>query len=220
MYHKYIGQTTTGPVSAANTTTSIASAPSPTPSLPGLSAVVPDAGFRQFMVASLDHLKYLLQLACVKRPSSSGGLVVSSKQSQQEQLKLVALILSIALHPVFSSTSIFTEKSSAEKANYCIDLAFDVAATLVDGISEESQRFCARILKDKFKDSRVKWLLGSVNSFGSDRAQEVSHGLQMVKEGRGVVGSWQPKVWDMMESTSGREGDTSLALGLFGARRL
>jgi len=90
-----------------------------------------------------------------------------------------------------------------------------VAATLVDDLSDEARMLCARFLKDKMRDVRVQFLFGSVNAMGSVMGAEIGAGLQMVREGRGPVGEWKPKQWEVLEGGV----EPWVGLGLFGARK-
>jgi hypothetical protein len=47
---------------------------------------------------------------------------------------------------------------------------------------------------------------------------DMGQGLQMVKDGKGPVGEWRPRVWEVLDNGSAKENETSLGLGLFGAR--
>lgn len=127
----------------------------------------------------------------------------SSKQTQQEQIKILVLLASIALHQALSSP---THAS-------LVSHAFDVAALLVDEVSDEGRALVARFLKDKMRDPRALWLFGSVNS-SSESDIAAGSGLQLVKDGRGIVGEYRVKQWELLEGGA----EASLSLAMFKAR--
>ena len=149
----------------------------------------------------LDYLPLLLRLACLHRGSLIAKLTLATAAKQpQDHNKLLILLVSIALHPTIS------------ERNEIVSYIFDVVATLVDDISEEARAACARCLKDKMRDARVNFLFGTLNTLaGSD---EAGSSLQLVKEGKGVIGEWKVKQWELLEGGA----DTSLNLGLFQCR--
>ena len=156
----------------------------------------PDAGLL------FDYLPLLLRLACLHRGALTTKMTspLAAKQPQQDQFKLLVLLVSIALHPAVS------------EQNELVLNIFDVVATLVDDISEEARVACARCLKDKMRDPRVNFLFGTMNTLaGTD---EGGSSLQLVKEGKGVIGEWKVKQWELLEGGA----DTSLNLGLFQCR--
>ena len=166
-------------------------------SLPPTSAPSsPDAGLL------FDYLPILLRLVCLHRGALTTKVAspLAAKQPQQDQFKLLVLLVSIALHPAVSERS--------ELVSYI----FDVVATLVDDISEEARAACARCLKDKMRDPRVNFLFGTMNTLaGTD---DGGSSLQLVKDGKGVIGEWKVKEWELLEGGA----DTSLNLGLFQCR--
>ncbi|KIX02277.1 uncharacterized protein Z518_08216 [Rhinocladiella mackenziei CBS 650.93] len=170
----------------------------------------------------LDYLQYMLQMVCLQRPGliSVGGDGPSLKKVQSEQVQLLVRLAMIATHPAIASASnSSTSKEEQQKAKRAIDFTLDVIATIVDEVSEEVRMMSAKMLKDKMQDVRLKYLFGSVNMMGSVQVHDMGEGLQMVKEGKGVVGDWKPRVWEVLDNGSGKENETSLGLGLFGARR-
>jgi hypothetical protein len=172
--------------------------------------------------AILDYLTYMLQMICLQRrvliPASRQ--VPNIKQLQQEQVQLLVRLALIVNQPLFTSpATAFATKKEQQKADEVIAFTFDVMATIVDEVGEEVKLLTARMLKEKLQDARLKHLLGSVNSTGSVQVTDPGSGLVMVKEGKGVVGDWKPKVWELLDNGNSRENETSLGLGLFGARR-
>ena len=99
-----------------------------------------------------------------------------------------------------------------------IHLIFDIIATIVDEVSDEVNMMCAKLLKDKLQDGRIRYLFGTINMLGSSQVQDMGQGLQLVKEGKGLIGEWKPRMWEVLDNGSGKENETSLGLGLFGAR--
>jgi hypothetical protein len=157
----------------------------------------------------LQYFQLLLQMTCLQRPLSAiNSSATATKQAQQDQVKILVLLVSIALHPLLS------EDSSSQGNSELAGLALDVATTLVDDLSDEARMLCARFLKDKMQDPRVHFLFGSVNAMGSVMSQEPGEGLRMVKGGI-VVGEWRPRQWEVVEGSA----EPWVGLGIFGARK-
>ena len=98
-------------------------------------------------------------------------------------------------------------------------------ATYVDDLSDEGRALCSRILKERLRDDQsgeMRWLFGSVSLCGSDLrgGEEMGKGLLVKRKGE-IKGDWKPRVWEVLEGggRGGSDGETSLGLGLFGARR-
>lgn len=170
-----------------------------------------------YPTAMLSALRYMLQMICLQRPAllSSGGNATTAKQAQSEQVQLLVRLGQIAVHPAIGNLGSREEQSKAQEVTGFI---FDVIGSIVDEVSEEVKTTCAKMLKDKLQDVRLKYLFGSINMMGSEQVPDMGHGLQVVKEGKGVVGDWRPRVWEVLDNGSGKESETSLGLGLFGAR--
>lgn len=169
----------------------------------------------------LNYLRSMLQMVCLQRPAvfSSESSGPNAKQAQSEQVQLLMRLAMIATHPaVGSASSHLGSKDEQIKAKEVIDFTFDVIATIVDEVSDEVKMMSAKLLKDKLYDVRLKYLFGCVNLMGSAQVRDMGQGLQMVKEGKGVVGEWKPRVWEVLDNGSAKENETSLGLGLFGAR--
>jgi hypothetical protein len=68
--------------------------------------------------------------------------------------------------------------------------------------------------------NRMRYLFGSVAMFGSEipGAEDMGKGLLVSKEGK-CKGEWRPRVWEVLNCNGVKDGETSLGLGLFGARR-
>jgi mediator of RNA polymerase II transcription subunit 12, fungi type len=168
----------------------------------------------------LDHLTayltLLLQITSIHRDSficsraePLSSPIASQKQSQQDVVKIIVLLCNIASHPSLDGNS--------EVAGH----ALDIAATFVDDASEEVRTLCARILKDKMRDHRVVYLLGSANNARGvvsihDNLQTglTTEGLQIMKDGK-RVGEYKPRNWEILEGGA----DASISLSLFDARR-
>ena len=150
----------------------------------------------------LDYLPLLLRFSCLHRGALTTKLTstLAGKQPQQDQVKLLVLLVSIALHPTVS------------EQHDLVGYVFDVVAILVDDITEEARASCARCLKDKMRDARVNYLFGTMNTLTG--TEEAGHSLQLLKEGKGVIGDWNVKQWELLEGGA----DTSLNLGLFQCR--
>jgi mediator of RNA polymerase II transcription subunit 12 len=150
----------------------------------------------------LDYLPLLLRFVCLHREALASKAIspLLAKQPSQEQVKLLVLLVSIALH------------STISEQQHLAAQVLDVVATLVDGITEEARAACARCLKDKMRDCRVNYLFGTMNTLVGP--EDGGSALQLVKEGKGVVGDWKVKQWELLEGGA----DTSLNLGLFQCR--
>ncbi|OAP60061.1 hypothetical protein AYL99_05063 [Fonsecaea erecta] len=180
-----------------------------------------DVGGGSFPPACLSYLRYMLQMVCLQRPTLvlSGSSAPNAKQVQNEQFQLLVRLASIATHPAMTLASGHPGNLDEQvKAKEVVDFAFDVIATIIDGVTDEVKMMCAKFLKDKLQDARLGYLFGSINILGSTQVQDVGRGLQMAKEGKGVIGEWKPRMWEVLDNGSGKESETSLGLGLFRAR--
>jgi len=167
-------------------------------------------------------LNSVLQMVCLQRPCliSAGRSGLNVKQSQGEQVQLLVRLALIYTHPAIACASVNIDgHEEQQKAKDVQGLLLDVIASIVDEVSDEVKMMSAKLLKDKIHEGPLKYLFGSVNITGSVQVQDIGQGLQMVKEGKGVVGDWKPRVWEVLDNGSGKENETSLGLGLFGARR-
>jgi mediator of RNA polymerase II transcription subunit 12, fungi type len=153
-------------------------------------------------VLMLDYLPLLLRFVCLHRGALTTRVAspLVPKQPAQDQVKLLVLLACIALHPTISE-----QHSLAAHV-------FDVAATLVDDMTEEARCAAARCLKDKMRDAQVNFLFGTMNTLIGP--EEGGGSLQLVKEGKGVIGEWKVKQWELLEGGA----DASLNLGLFQCR--
>ncbi|KAJ9609974.1 RNA polymerase II mediator complex subunit [Cladophialophora chaetospira] len=228
LHFKSLGQAPLAP------TTPVTSAPPVIPGLAGPStsmipppttATTSTAGAECINGASptacLQYLRYMLQMVCLQRPAliAAGRAGPNPKQGQSEQVQLLVRLASIATHPATTAAS--TQQHNKEQqllAKDVIQTMFDIIATIVDEVSDEVNMMCAKLLKDKFQDGRVRYLFGNINMLGSAQVQDMGQGLQLVKEGKGVIGEWKPRMWEVLDNGSGKENETSLGLGLFGAR--
>ncbi len=186
-----------------------------------LAAVANDSTNGACPTACLRSLKYMLQMVCLQRPSllAAGRAGTNGKQGQSEQVQLLVRLASIATHPAMTAAS--TQQANKDQqtmANDVIHSTFDIIATIVDEVSDDVNMMCAKLLKDKLHDGRVRYLFGTINMLGSAQVQDMGHGLQLVKEGKGVIGDWKPRMWEVLDNGHGKENETSLGLGLFGAR--
>ena len=171
--------------------------------------------------AYLNYLKYMLQMVCLQRPAliASGRSAPNVKQGQSEQVQLLVRLATIATHPAVVATAAQQiHKEEQALAKDVVHFIFDIIATIVEEVSDEVNMMCVKLLKDKLQDVRLRYVFGSVNMMGSVQVQEMGQGLQMVKEGKGFVGEWKPRMWEVLDNGSGKENETSLGLGLFGAR--
>ena len=169
----------------------------------------------------LDCLEYMLQMICLQRQAllkaGEGG---NSKQAQNEQCQLLVRLAFVVAQPALAlPASLFSTKSDQQRAKAICEFTIDVMTSIVDEVSEEVRVLCARLLKEKLKHERLRYLFGSINSTGPSQVAEVGQGLVMVKEGKGVIGDWKPRVWEIVANGSAKENETSLGMGLFGARR-
>ena len=203
--HRMLATSSMSVVSPMATTTPIpglVSTPgAPTPSLPSPETIA----------AISQYLPLLLRMTCLQRPSADAPPTSLSKPAQQEQIKLVVLLTSLALHPALLATDLPTS-------------VFAVVSTLitVSTFSDEMHAYCVKLLKDKMGDPRVMFLFGSVNSCGSALVKDIGEGLQLHKEGVGKVGEWKPCVrnWEVIEPSGGGEGSSWVGLGMFEGRRV
>ncbi|EXJ58173.1 hypothetical protein A1O7_05598 [Cladophialophora yegresii CBS 114405] len=202
------------PTAATNASQMVAA-----PSTPTISAS--ENGPSVCSVPCLSYLKYMLQMVCLQRPALilAGSTGPNSKQGQSEQVQLVVRLASIATHPAMAAASKqHGNKEQQALAKDVILSMFDIIATIVDEVSDEVNMMCAKLLKDKFHDGRIRYLFGSINMLGSAQVQDTGQGLQLTKEGKGIIGEWRPRMWEVLNNGSGKETETSLGLGLFGAR--
>lgn len=170
----------------------------------------------------LEYLRCMLQMICLQRTAvAAAGSAPNGKQGQQEQVQLLVRLTLIATQGMLSSpTSSFSGKDEQQTATGLREFTLDVIATIIDDASEEVKMLSAKMLKDKLvQESRLVHLFGTVNGMGSVQISDAGHGLLIGKEGKGVLGDWKPRVWEVIDHGSGKESDTSLGLGLFGARQ-
>lgn len=204
--------------SAANPTsapsTPLAPMSMPTPSSSYMTAV--PTSHNDNIALALKYLPFLLQVACLQRSQFTSTTM--SKPVQQEHIKLLIVLLSIALHPALQTAleSHSTGATSTEEHHDLISYTYNVATTLVDDLPDDAKMICLRFFKDKTKDPRVQFLLGGLNTLGSAIGRDLGSGLQVIKEGKGVVGEWKPKQWEVLEGA--KEGESWVNLGVFGAR--
>ena len=236
---RYLGHVNPPPSPVKATASSPTSAPIPQlPSIAGqlLNPSSPmDTGLpRPLPPTTIDYFRILLQTLCLVRPSQAPANTTTGKppqpptpqKSQSDQIKILILLATLSTHPFLTSPSTtFPHQpnaisSAAESLSFC----HDVMATYVDDLTDEGRALCAKILKDKVRDDaagKLRWLFGSVNLCGSEMpgGGEMGKGLLVKRKGE-VKGEWRPRVWEVLESGGrGGDGEVSLGLGLFGARR-
>lgn len=219
--HKILGSK--GEVTSGVGNLSATSPVSPGPSMT-TSTNTMDQRQRDNVMGVLEHLRLVSRVASMKA-GSFGSQVnttnpASLKQVQTEQMKILALLASIATQPVL--TQLLQSDMEEKQKNLIRDtmnFTLDVAARMADDLSEEGRGQCAKILKDKMRDERISWLVGSMNTNAASR-NEAGQGLVVMHEQKGYICEYRPKQWEMLESGGGKEGDTCLGLGLFGAKRL
>jgi len=169
----------------------------------------------------LEYIRCMLQMICLQRTGLIlAGRLANGKQAQQEQVQLLVRLTLIATQPMFTSPSMsFSGRDEQQTARGIRDFILDVIATMVDDASDEVKLLSAKMLKDKLQhENRLVHLFGSVNSMGSVQTPDAGHGLLIAKEGKGILGDWKPRVWEVIDHGSGKESEPSLGLGLFGAR--
>jgi hypothetical protein len=235
---KYLGSANVGPSSP--TKVSVASpAAAITPQIANIanqlvnpSSPMEAMGPRSYGPGVIKYFELLLRVLCFLRPESDGGSVKASQaqttnKSQSDQIKILILLTTLATHPFINSPgTVFPEHASAAAdGGEVLSLTYDVIATYVDDISDEGRALCAKIMKDKIRDDksgRLRWLFGSVNSNGSEirGGEEMGKGLVVARKGE-AKGEWHPRIWEVLEGNyrGTGDGETSLGLGLFGARR-
>ena len=164
----------------------------------------------------ISYLTLLIQMTSIHRAGFVSSRVeplsvpvASQKQSQQDVVKILVLLVNIALQPSLD-------------AEPCVaGHILDVAAAIVDDASEEVRTLCARILKDKMRDQRAEYLFGSANATkgigslqGNSQAGWNADGLYIVKDGK-RVGDYRSRNWEMLEGGA----EASISLSLFETKR-
>ncbi|KAL2414812.1 Mediator of RNA polymerase II transcription subunit 12 [Exophiala dermatitidis] len=180
-----------------------------------------EAGYGVMSGMIMGHFRYLLQMVCLQRLALCSAVApgANAKQVQTEQAQLLVRLASIATHPAIDAAATDSaDQEDQHKVKEVLDFTFDVMATIIDNVGDEVRMIGAKALKDKLQDMRIRHLFGSVNLMGSTQVRDVGQGLQMIKEGKGVLGDWKPRVWEILDNGSAKESETSLGLGLFGAR--
>ncbi|KIV84399.1 hypothetical protein PV11_00182 [Exophiala sideris] len=169
-----------------------------------------------------DQLNYILQMICLQRLAivAAGRNGPNARQGQSEQIQLLARLAQIFALSKFASATQFRDKEEQRKTKELHDFILDVLSTIVDEVSDEVRIMCAKLLRDKIQDEKLRYVFGSANLTGSVQAQDMGQGLQLVKEGKGLLGDWKPRVWEVLDNGSTKENETSLGLGLFGCRRI
>ncbi|ETN46913.1 uncharacterized protein HMPREF1541_01102 [Cyphellophora europaea CBS 101466] len=197
----------------------------------------------------IDYFRVLLNLLCLQRPAppAASDAKAAPSKTNQEYVRVLSYLAFIATHPAFllPSTTFPASPALQQRAREVVDFAYDVMATFVDDLSEESRILCSRILKDRLTEgatgpayaavkesqARLRWLFGSINAMGSDMpsAEEMGKGLLVKRsvpgggaDGKGAaetVKDWKPRIWEVLESQGRGDGEVSVGLGLFGARR-
>ena len=171
--------------------------------------------------ACLRYLKFLLQMICLQRPAliAAGRNGPNAKQGQSEQVQLLVRLASIATHPAMvAAAGQHDNPEQQATAKETISSIYDLIATIVDDVSDDVNMMCAKLLKDRLHESRLRYSFGSINMLGSEQVQDAGQGMQLVKENKGLIGDWKPRMWEVLDNGGGKENETSLGLGLFGAR--
>ncbi|KAI1628161.1 hypothetical protein EDD37DRAFT_295447 [Exophiala viscosa] len=171
--------------------------------------------------ANWGQLNYILQMICLQRLAivAAGRNGPNARQGQSEQIQLLARLAQLFANTRFASVNQDRDKEEQRKTRELHDFILDVLSTIVDEVSDEVRIMCAKLLRDKSQDDKLRYVFGSANLTGSVQAQDMGHGLQLVKEGKGLLGDWKPRVWEVLDNGSTKENETSLGLGLFGCRR-
>jgi mediator of RNA polymerase II transcription subunit 12 len=203
--HRLLSNTNASAVSPMATST-------PIPGL-GLTPAAPTPGHASpDTIAAVSHcLPLLLRMTCLQRLSSNTSPLMLTKAAQQEHIKLVVVLCTLALHPTLKTTELPSR-------------ILAVVSTLITQpqFTDEMHNYCARLLKDKMRDPRILFLYGSVTMCGSSSVKDVGEGLYLHKEGAGRVGEWKQWVrnWEVIEPSGGGEGSSWVGLGMFDARRV
>jgi len=196
--------------------------PAPGSNITSSPMAMPSEGVPTALPSSiLEYLRCMLQMICLQRTALIlAGRSPNGKQAQQEQVQLLVRLTLIATQPMFTSpTTSFSGRDEQQMARGVREFMLDVIATIVDEASDEVKMLSAKMLKEKLQENRLVHLFGSVNGMGSVQTPDAGHGLLIGKEGKGILGDWKPRVWEVIDHGSGKESETSLGLGLFGARQ-
>lgn len=173
-------------------------------------------------------LTQLLELISLHRDSLSPEVPTTPSTTNapskidQSPLKILLALISIALHPILNAAT------AASKTANLISHILDTTALLVDTLSPDCLSLVTRLLKDRAKDPRAKFLLGNMNSSASSvssfESEEGASGpttfLAVKPDGSGttsskVLGEWRVKPWELLEGGA----EPSLGLGLFAAKK-
>ncbi|KAK5087186.1 RNA polymerase II mediator complex subunit [Lithohypha guttulata] len=221
---KMLGSRNEATAAASNSTSANASSLL-SPAYQALQIALPgphgDNRYRDNIVHVLEYLNMFLIVVGLRASffSHKNGLT-TPKAHQHEQIKLIALLASIATQP--SLTQLLQsglEEAVTVKVRAIIEFSLDVAARLADDLSDEARHICTRILKDRLRDERTMWLVGSMTTYNNVN-NPAGHGLSIMHETKGFVSEFRPRPWEMLESGGGKENDTCLGLGFFGAKRM
>jgi len=102
---------------------------------------------------------------------------------------------------------------------------FDALALFTDSITDDVRAHCIRVLRDEHKtaDPRLRFVFGYSDIVDGEWLQLVSPFMSEGKRGgvKPTVHPFQLRKWEMMQDATpvAGENDTSLSLGLFGARK-
>lgn len=138
--------------------------------------------------------------------------LLSSKPSQDAFVRLLLAVSSLLVLPCLDG--------DLPLSNF----VFDVLALLTDSMSNDTRVYCMRVLEDdgKARDPRLRFLFGYPWGDDSMRFQISS----VPESSKGGAHLTEPQAfpwrrWEMMQEATPviGENDTSLSLGLFGARQ-
>lgn len=182
-----------------------------------------DSRYRETILWILEYLNMFLVVVSMNANcfTRQEGFALSKPQ-QNEQIKLVAILASIATQPVLTQLlGSGLEDFSKTRIKASIRFTLDVAARFVDDLHEEGRMICTRIMKDRLGDERIMWLFGNMalwNSFSNPSGK----GLTLFHETKGFASEFRPRQFELVENggTGNKDSDSCLALGLFCAKRI
>lgn len=225
MVAKLLGPYAENSSSHGNSLNSIASPSSP--SYQALQTALPaprwDSRYRDTIMWILEYLNMFLVVVSMNATGfSCSETTVLSKTQQNEQIKLVAILASVATQPALTQLlRSGLEDFSKTIIRNTINFTLDVAARLIDDLHEDGRLICTKIMKDRLGDDRIMWLLGNMASYENVR-NPAGNGLVAVHETKGFANDFRPRQWEMVEGSgsTGKDNDACLALGLFSTKRI
>jgi len=194
---------------------------------------IPESGAQQLGATLVERFNGILQAVeaedeTSKPASIDGSPILSSSEAHTTRIHLWITTL-LRLTIIHQGTLQSGKNGSPDHARLCIALAslfidgyiqrdlslleyvFDVATTLVDDLSDDARAQCARFLKDRGHDSRLRYFFGCQD--------EPSDWLNAVSRGKLIP--YPLRAWEILAEPTPNvgENDTSLSLTSFQARR-